>query len=282
MAKTKNINKKRINLSKVTKLKKILNNSELHTVCESARCPNIGECFSKGTATFLICGNVCTRNCSFCGVKKGKTLSLNSKEPSKIAQIVRDLKLDHVVITSVTRDDLADGGAKHYANTLDEIKKHSPNVRTEILVPDFLGNQISIDTVLASKPDVFAHNLETVPNLYPEVRNGSDYNRSMKVLKYAKQKGFRTKSGLMLGLGETKSQVYKVMEDLRRINCDILTLGQYLSPSKSHYSVKENISDDLFDRYRDIAIQKGFKHCLSGTYVRSSYMADRAYKEYSI
>lgn len=270
----KTLIKKRINLAHITEMKAVLRSANLNTVCEDAKCPNIGECFSKKIATLLIAGNICTRGCKFCAIKKGSPLPIDSDEPVKAALMIKKLELKYVVITSVTRDDLHDGGADHYYNTVKAVRNLCPNTKIEILVPDFKGQKESAEKVFQSCPDVFSHNLETVPALYEQVRIGADYYRSLSLLGWAKEKGLITKSGLMLGLGETKQQVINVMDDLRAKGCDILTLGQYLAPTKNHHQVMEYISETQFSQYKQIALEKGFSFCTSGSYVRSSYMAD--------
>lgn len=266
--------KKRINLADLSRVKGLLKERKLNTVCESALCPNIGECFCRGVATFLIAGKTCTRACSFCAVDKGKPLPLDPEEPSRIAEAVRSLGLTYVVVTSVTRDDLPDGGAAHFAGTTEAIRSIAPGASVEVLVPDFGGDPASAQKVFRARPDVFAHNLETVPSLYAAVRSTADYARSLALLHRAKQAGLTTKSGIMLGLGEKEKEVLAVMDDLRKTSCDILTLGQYLAPTKDHYPVREFIPDDAFEKYRRIALDKGFTRCASAPYVRSSYLAD--------
>ena len=265
--------KKHINLGEITRLKKLLRDASLHTVCESARCPNIGECFCKGVATFLIAGDVCTRRCRFCAVKKGKPLPLDTDEPQRIAKLSEKLNLNYVVITSVTRDDLPDGAAAHFVNTIQTLRAARPQMKVEFLVPDFKGDRAAAEMVFASHPDVFAHNLETAPRLYKEARSGADYQRSLQLLAWAAAAGLTTKSGLMLGLGETQDEVLTVMDDLRAAKCNILTLGQYLAPTAAHYPVREHITDKQFESYRTHALKKGFSHCAASSYVRSSYLA---------
>jgi len=253
----------------------LLDRLRLPTVCDSARCPNRGECFSHHTATFLILGDVCTRGCAFCAVKKGKPLPLEADEPRRLARAVAELDLRHVVITSVTRDDLPDGGAAHYARVVAALRQHCPGVRVELLVPDFAGSMQALATVLASGPDILAHNLETVPRLYPEVRRGADYARSLMVLEQAKQlsPNIITKSGLMLGLGEEAQEVEVVLRDLRKVTCDMLTLGQYLSPSLHHVPVARYVNPDEFASRQRQALTLGFKSVAAGPLVRSSYKA---------
>ena len=259
----------------VAQTRDLLDRLHLPTVCDSARCPNRGECFSHHTATFLILGDICTRGCAFCAVKKGKPSSLEADEPQRLARAVAELGLRHVVITSVTRDDLPDGGAAHYARVVAALGQHCPGVRVELLVPDFAGSREALATVLASGPDILAHNLETVPRLYPEVRRGADYERSLKVLEQAKELSPKiiTKSGLMLGLGEESSEIEAVLRDLRQVACDMLTLGQYLSPSLHHVPVARYVNPDEFASRQRQALSLGFKSVAAGPLVRSSYKA---------
>ena len=259
----------------VTQTRDLLDRLHLPTVCDSARCPNRGECFSHHTATFLILGDVCTRGCAFCAVNKGKPLPVEADEPQRLARAVAELGLRHVVITSVTRDDLPDGGAAHYARVVAALRQHCPGVRVELLVPDFAGSREALATVLASGPDILAHNLETVPRLYPEVRRGADYGRSLKVLEQAKELSPKiiTKSGLMLGLGEESPEVEAVLRDLRHVACDMLTLGQYLSPSLHHVPVARYVNPEEFASWQRQALSLGFKSVAAGPLVRSSYKA---------
>ncbi len=267
--------------SAVAHTSNLLDRLHLPTVCESARCPNRGECFSHHTATFLILGDVCTRGCAFCAVKKGKPLPLEEDEPQRLARAVAGLGLRHVVITSVTRDDLPDGGAAHYVRVVEALRQHCPGVRVELLVPDFLGSREALGTVLASSPDILAHNLETVPRLYPEVRRGADYLRSLKVLKEARElfPNVITKSGLMLGLGEETPEVRQVLQDLQVVGCDMLTLGQYLSPSLHHVPVARYVRPEEFVAWQRQAYELGFKSVAAGTLVRSSYKAPIFFEE---
>ncbi|MCX5781406.1 MAG: lipoyl synthase [Elusimicrobia bacterium] len=266
--------KKRINLGTTTNLKKTFKKNKLHTVCESAKCPNISECFDRKVATFLILGDICTRFCSFCGIEKGKPFSLDKKEPKRIAENIQKLKISYAVITSVTRDDLKDGGAKHFVNTVSEVRKLCPETKIEILVPDFSGKKESFDIIFSCRPDILSHNVETVPRLYSKVRRGADYKRSLELLTAAGDSGLKTKSGIMLGLGEKEEEIFNVMDDLIKARCKILTLGQYLSPSKAHYDVYEYVSEESFNQLKEIALNKGFEYCASGPYVRSSYLAE--------
>jgi lipoic acid synthetase len=266
--------KKKITIADITALKKDFRTKGLNTVCQNAKCPNIGECFKNKTATFLILGKNCTRKCTFCAVEKYNPEPIDEDEPSKIAKTIKEFKLSYSVITSVTRDDLRDGGAGHFAKTVNEIKFVLPNAKVEVLVPDFLGKTELIDIVLVSKPDIFSHNLETVPCLYDNVKKGADYKRSMKVLKHAKDAGFKVKTGIMLGLGETERQLFDTIKDVKDTGIDILTIGQYLAPTKKHYSVVKEYRTEEFQKIRDFALSIGIKQVVSGRYVRSSYLAE--------
>jgi len=265
------------NSSKVKELKKTLRSQELYTVCEEAQCPNLSECFNHGTATFMIMGQICTRRCPFCDVAHGRPKPLDKNEPDHLADTISKMALNYVVITSVDRDDLRDGGASHFKNCIDNIRKKTPLVKIEILTPDFRGR---VDKALNifddCAPDVFNHNLETVPSLYAKVRPGSDYEQSLDLLKSFKERHphVKTKSGLMLGVGETDTQVINVLRDLREHKVDMLTLGQYLQPSRHHLAVEEYITPGQFEKYKMIAIDLGFSQVASGPMVRSSYHAD--------
>lgn len=258
------------------KVQNLLRTLSLHTVCESARCPNLGECFRRGTATFLILGNVCTRNCRFCAVGKGIPQPPDPEEPWRVAEAALALNLKHVVVTSVTRDDLPDGGAGHFAATIVAIRRVLPQATVEVLVPDFRGSEEALDTVLSARPDVLNHNVETVPRLYPSVRPQADYERSLELLWRAKTKvpHLLTKSGLMVGLGETQKEVEDVLQDLRSVFCDIVTIGQYLRPSMHHLPVAAYIPPEVFAYYREYALRLGFSGVASGPFVRSSYRAE--------
>jgi lipoic acid synthetase len=255
----------------------------VHTVCREARCPNITHCFKERKVTFMILGRLCSRSCGFCAVKmQDKTgLAPDPQEPERIAELVKRLGLEYVVITSVTRDDLSDGGARHFARTVNSIRSLNPQIKIELLIPDFQGNEDSIRLMADVRPSVLAHNLETVERLYPELRPLSDYYLSLEVLKKIKMYGpsLTTKSSLMLGFGEKEEEVVKAMEDLRKSDCDILTLGQYLSPSLKHYRVREFLNPQQFNNYRRIGISLGFKAVSSGPLVRSSYGAEDLYQE---
>ncbi len=243
----------------------------LRTVCESAACPNRNECWNSGTATFLLLGNVCTRGCRFCNVPKGTPAPLDPREPERTAAAVASLKLDHAVITSVTRDDLPDGGAGAFAETIRAVRKLSPRCRIEVLVPDFQGDPRSLNVVLDAAPDVLNHNIETVPSLYPRVRPGADYHRSLALLERARSPGLRTKSGLMLGLGESVDEVLRVMDDLRSVGCGILTIGQYLQPRRDLLPVSRYYLPEEFENMKKIAYTLGFELVVAGPRVRSSY-----------
>jgi lipoic acid synthetase len=267
---------KKIDLRACSELKQSLRGLGVDTVCEQAMCPNIGECFSNNQATFLILGSRCTRKCSFCNIKKGEPVAPDLDEPGRVAAAVEKLGLRHVVVTSVTRDDLVDGGAKAFADTVGRIRCANPQTKIELLIPDFKLSMEAIKTVVESGPDIIAHNVETVPALYSLVRQGADYRRSLEVLRMAGEiaSGIKTKSGFMLGLGEKPDEIIGVMKDLRSVNCDYLSIGQYLAPSLEHYPVKEHIRPQQFDYYRNEALRLGFSYVASGPYVRSSYLAE--------
>ena len=254
----------------------LLKELHLNTVCQQARCPNISECFSKRQATFLILGRICTRLCSFCSVSKETPLALEPDEPASVAQAVLRLGLSHVVVTSPTRDDLPDGGASAYAETVAHIRLLAPQARVELLIPDFLGDAAALATVVASAPDILGHNLETVPRLYG-IRSGADYRRSLDLLVEAHRLDpeLKTKSGLMLGLGEEEGELFGVLEDLLKTGCSYLSLGQYLAPSRQHFPVQRYLEPELFERYKIEALSMGFSHVESAPYVRSSYHAEQ-------
>ncbi|HSS45908.1 MAG TPA: lipoyl synthase [Burkholderiales bacterium] len=266
-------------------IKRTLREHNLHTVCEEASCPNIGECFGKGTATFMILGDLCTRRCPFCDVAHGRPLPPDADEPMHLAQTISVLKLNYVVITSVDRDDLRDGGARHFTDCIRCVREKSPHIRIEILVPDFRGRlEIALDILSACPPDVMNHNLETVPRLYKQARPGADYYNSLRLLKEfkARHPEIPTKSGLMLGLGETDEEILEVMHDLREHNVDMLTLGQYLQPSAHHLPVLRYAEPALFNKFEQLASQMGFLHAACGPMVRSSYHADQQAHEAGI
>jgi len=265
------------NGNKVQELKQTLRDNKLHTVCEEASCPNLSECFNRGTATFMIMGDICPRRCPFCDVAHGRPLALDQDEPRHLAQTIAAMKLNYVVITSVDRDDLRDGGAGHFVDCIQHTRELNPNTKIEILVPDFRGRMaIAIELMSSNPPDVFNHNLETIPDLYRKVRPGSDYQWSLDLLKKfkAEQPKVHTKSGLMLGIGESIDQVKNVLRDLKDHDCDMITLGQYLQPSMSHLPVERYVHPDEFDELREFGDSLGFAHVASGPMVRSSYHAD--------
>lgn len=263
--------------SDVQRLKALLRKNNLHTVCEEAACPNLGECFSHGTATFLIMGNICTRRCPFCDVAHGRPDPLDEKEPAHMASTIAAMQLKHVVITSVDRDDLRDGGAQHFVDCIRAVRQQSPETNIEVLVPDFRGRMdVALDILALSPPDIFNHNLESIPRLYKAVRPGSDYQWSLTLLERfrAQHPTVPTKSGLMLGLGETLDEVEAVMVDLRAHDCQMLTLGQYLQPSRHHLAVERFVTPEEFDQLGVLGRRMGFEHVASGPMVRSSYHAD--------
>jgi len=254
----------------------------LNTVCESARCPNRGRCFSGGTATFMILGNICTRNCTFCAVEHGKPLSVAPEEPLRLKEAVRNMGLNYVVVTSVTRDDLSDGGAGHFAAVIEELHSLPRPPVVEVLIPDFRGSVAALDTVLKAGPEVIAHNMETVPRLYPQVRAGASYQRSLDLLGYVAAKavpGMLTKTGFMLGLGEEEQEVTVMLKDLRDVGVNLLTIGQYLAPSLTHYPVQRYVAPREFAQWAEAARKIGFKGVASGPLVRSSYRAGDYYRE---
>lgn len=256
----------------------MLRKLNLNTVCEEANCPNLMECFSKKTATFMILGRVCTRNCTFCNVSKGSAMNVDIDEPLNVAKAVKELALKHVVITSVTRDDLPDGGAGHFANVIEKVRHMSDTTTIEVLIPDFQGSMEALNCVVRAKPDVINHNVETIKRLYPSVRPMADYYRSLELIKRIKDmdQSIYSKSGFMVGLGETPQEVEKLMDDLRTAGCDIVTIGQYLAPSKKHHPVAEYITPETFAKYKLAAEEKGFRYAASSPFVRSSYHAGEA------
>ncbi|WP_034922505.1 lipoyl synthase [Gillisia sp. CAL575] len=261
---------------KYTELRGLVDKYDLHTICTSGSCPNMGECWSEGTATFMILGNVCTRSCGFCGVKTGRPDTIDWDEPEKVARSIKLMKIKHAVITSVDRDDIKDMGSIVWAETVKAIRRMNPETTLETLIPDFQGNERNIDRLIAVNPEVVSHNMETVKRLTREVRIQAKYERSLQVLKYLKDKGIaRTKSGIMLGLGEREDEVIQTLKDLRSVNLDIVTIGQYLQPSKKHLPVKQFITPDQFKKYETIGLELGFRHVESGALVRSSYKAQK-------
>jgi lipoic acid synthetase len=259
--------------------KRILRNYKVSTVCEEAKCPNIGKCYSKPTATFMILGSKCTRNCGFCSVESSKPEPLDEKESEKVALAAKEMGMKYVVITSVTRDDLPDGGAGHFSRTVHAVRKFIPGAKVEVLTPDFKGDMSALSKVLSSRPDVYGHNLETVPRLYPVVRPGASYTRSLYILNSAKRiaPDIKTKSGLMLGLGERLDEVIDVLKDLLDARCDFITMGQYLRPSRRNLPVVEYIRPEVFERLRMMALNMGFKYVASSPLVRSSMNAEEMY-----
>lgn len=251
-----------------------LNERHLNTICSSGMCPNKGECWSRGTATFMICGNICTRNCKFCNVNSGKPEKINQEEVFKIVDTVKALNLRHVVITSVDRDDLPDYGSSHWVFMVKHLKEECPGVTMELLVPDFRGETCWLDPIIGEQPDVISHNLETVRRLTPLVRSVATYDTSLKVIRHISTQGIRAKSGIMLGLGEKREEILQTMDDLLEAGCEVMTIGQYLQPSRLHYEVKEYIHPDVFEEYRLIGELKGFRHIESHPLVRSSYHAE--------
>ena len=258
-----------------SRLKNMIDERKLHTVCEEARCPNMGECWNAGTATFMILGDTCTRSCGFCNVKTGKMHLVDEDEPRRVGEAVGLMNLRHAVITSVNRDELFDGGAHVFANTIQEIRKRLPLCKVEVLIPDFMGSEDALNIVLDAQPDVLNHNIETVPRLYRTVRPQAHYHRTLELLERAKMRGFTTKTGLMVGLGETADEVIDVMADLRAVNCDIFTIGQYLQPTKNHLPVERYVHPDEFAMYREKGMAMGFKHVQSSPLTRSSYHAEQ-------
>ena len=263
------------------KVKNLMESKKLVTVCEEAACPNIGECWSKKHATMMILGEICTRACAFCNITTGVPNAIDVFEPVRVAEAVKDMELEHVVITSVDRDDLIDGGAAQFANTIHEIRKKSPYTTIEILTPDFRNKSHSLDIIMESKPDVFNHNLETVPGLYNDIRPGARYFTSLKLLDDAKNimPDVFTKSGIMVGFGETKKEVLQLMDDLRAANVDFLTIGQYLQPTPKHFPIKEFVSPDIFEYYKKYAYGKGFLMVSSSPLTRSSYHASEDFQK---
>lgn len=260
---------------KYTQLRSTVEENKLHTICVSGNCPNMGECWTEGTATFMILGNICTRSCGFCGVKTGRPETVEWDEPEKVARSIKLMNIKHAVITSVDRDDLKDGGSIIWAETVEAIRRSNPNTTLETLIPDFQGKTAQIDRIIEVHPEVVSHNMETVRRLTREVRIQAKYDRSIEVLKYLKAKGMRTKTGLMLGLGETEEEVIQTMKDLQGVGLDVLTIGQYLQPTKKHLPVKEFITPSQFKKYETLGLEMGFMYVESGALVRSSYKAHK-------
>ena len=261
--------------SEYSNVSQVIKTHGLHTICTSGRCPNQSECWSRGTATLMIGGDICTRSCKFCNTITGRPLPLNPQEPANVAESIRLMKLKHAVITSVDRDDLKDQGANHWAETIRKVKEVNPETTLEVLIPDFQGKEELIELVVAERPDIISHNLETVRRLTPEIRTRAKYDVSLKVLQYIASRGIVAKTGIMLGLGETEQEVLELMDDALAHDCRVLTIGQYMQPSRKHITVSEYIHPDKFKEYREIALAKGFKHVESGPFVRSSYHAEK-------
>ena len=257
-----------------SRVKNLVATHKLHTICTSGNCPNIGECWNRGTATFMILGEICTRNCKFCGVTTGRPLAPDAEEPRRIAESVRIMQLKHAVITSVDRDDLSDFGAGFWAETIREVKALNPDTKIEVLIPDFQGKTELIQKVIDAAPEVISHNMETVERLTPQIRSAAKYRTSLEVIRYVAASGIVAKSGIMLGLGETETEVLQVMDDLRAVGCKVMTIGQYLAPTLNHIQVKEYISPEQFENYRIIGLEKGFAFVESSPLVRSSYRAE--------
>ena len=263
---------------KIREVQEILRKLKLHTVCEESMCPNIGKCFEKKTATFLVMGDVCTRNCKFCDIKFGRPGPLDEDEPQHILEAAKKLSLRHIVVTSVTRDDLPDGGAAHYVVITKKLREYDENLIIELLIPDMKGKEADIQTIVDAKPDIINHNVEVVPRLFREITPQSNYETSLKLLKLVKEfdPNIFTKSGMMVGLGETKQEVFDVMKDLREVNCDILTIGQYLKPPSSNLEIEEYVHPEIFKEYEELAYNMGFKFVASAPFVRSSFNAEEA------
>ena len=257
------------------KVRALVDEHKLHTICESGSCPNMGECWGEGTATFMILGNICTRSCGFCAVQTGKPLAADLLEPNRVAHSVKTMGVKHAVITSVDRDDLKDGGSEIWAATVNAIRKESPNTTLETLIPDFMGKWENLQAIIDVAPEIVSHNLETVRRLTKQVRIQAKYDRSLEVLFRLKKGGMRTKSGVMLGLGETEEEVIETMEDLRSVKVDILTLGQYLQPTPKHLPIQEFITPEQFEKYKELGLKMGFRYVESGPLVRSSYHAEK-------
>lgn len=259
-----------------TETKRIVESHCLHTICSSGRCPNMGECWGRGTATFMIGGNICTRSCKFCNTPTGRPLPLDPQEPTHVAESVRLMKLSHAVVTSVDRDDLPDLGAAHWAQTIREIRRLNPDTTLEVLIPDFQGRRELVEQVIEARPDIISHNMETVRRLSPLVRSAARYDTSLDVIRQIAASGITAKSGIMVGLGETPAEVEEVMDDLRAAGCQIMTIGQYLQPSHRHYPVAEYVTPAQFKRYEETGLAKGFTQVESGPLVRSSYHAEKS------
>lgn len=257
------------------KVRKLVDDNNLHTICQSGNCPNMGECWGAGTATFMILGNTCTRSCGFCAVKTGKGEELDEWEPVKVAKSIKTMEIKHAVITSVDRDDLTDGGANHWVKTVEAVRRISPGTTMETLIPDFAGNWDNLQKIIDVAPEVVSHNIETVRRLTKEVRVQAKYDRSMELLYRLKQGGMRTKSGFMIGLGETEEEIYETIDDLADVNVDIITIGQYLQPTPNHLEIADFVTPEKFEEFRIYALKKGFRHVESSPLVRSSYHAEK-------
>ncbi|MFP5132007.1 lipoyl synthase [Bacteroides salyersiae] len=262
-----------------TETKRIVENHCLHTICSSGRCPNMGECWGKGTATFMIGGDICTRSCKFCNTQTGRPLPLDADEPTHVAESIALMKLSHAVVTSVDRDDLPDLGAGHWARTITEIKRINPDTTIEVLIPDFQGRMELVDKIIAANPEIISHNMETVRRISPLVRSAADYETSLQVIRRIAESGITAKSGIMVGLGETPSEVEELMDDLLATGCSILTIGQYLQPTRRHYPVEEYITPEQFAQYQQTGLEKGFEQVESAPLVRSSYHAEKHIKK---
>ena len=262
-----------------TETKRIVESHCLHTICSSGRCPNMGECWGRGTATFMIGGGICTRSCKFCNTPTGRPLPLDPDEPAHVAESVRLMKLTHAVITSVDRDDLPDLGASHWARTIQEVRRVNPGTTIEVLIPDFQGREELVAQVIEARPDILAHNMETIRRISPLVRSAARYETSLQVLRQIAQSGIKAKSGIMVGLGETPAEVEELMDDLLRAGCLIMTIGQYLQPSHRHFPVAEYVTPEEFKQYKEIGLRKGFEQVESGSLVRSSYHAEQSFRQ---
>ena len=262
-----------------TETKRIVENHCLHTICSSGRCPNMGECWGKGTATFMIGGDICTRSCKFCNTQTGRPLPLDADEPTHVAESIALMKLSHAVVTSVDRDDLPDLGAGHWARTITEIKRINPDTTIEVLIPDFQGRMELVDKIITANPEIISHNMETVRRISPLVRSAADYKTSLQVIRRIAESGITAKSGIMVGLGETPSEVEELMDDLLATGCSILTIGQYLQPTRRHYPVEEYVTPEQFAQYKQTGLEKGFEQVESAPLVRSSYHAEKHIKK---
>ena len=262
-----------------TETKRIVENHCLHTICSSGRCPNMGECWGKGTATFMIGGDICTRSCKFCNTQTGRPLPLDADEPTHVAESIALMKLSHAVDTSVDRDDHPDLGAGHWARTITEIKRINPDTTIEVLIPDFQGRMELVDKIIAANPEIISHNMETVRRISPLVRSAADYETSLQVIRRIAESGITAKSGIMVGLGETPSEVEELMDDLLATGCSILTIGQYLQPTRRHYPVEEYVTPEQFAQYQQTGLEKGFEQVESAPLVRSSYHAEKHIKK---